>query len=65
MGRALVTFDFDGTLADSFVETLASYNRIAPRFHLRNVARGRAPFTSETPRPTSARRTTRAWPPWR
>lgn len=37
MARALVIFDFDGTLADSFVESLASYNRVAPRFRLRTV----------------------------
>ena len=37
MARALVIFDFDGPLADSFVESLATYNRVAPRFRLRTV----------------------------
>lgn len=30
-------FDFDGTVADSFAESLLSYNRIAPRLRLRTV----------------------------
>jgi phosphoglycolate phosphatase len=38
MRRPLVIFDFDGTVADSFGESLAAYNRVAPRMHLRRVA---------------------------
>ena len=30
-------FDFDGTVADSFTESLLAYNRIAPRLRLRPV----------------------------
>ena len=37
MPRPFIIFDFDGTIADSFVESLAAYNRIAPRLHLRSV----------------------------
>ena len=37
MGRALVIFDFDGTVADSFAESLLAYNRVAPRLRLRTV----------------------------
>jgi len=37
MGRSLVIFDFDGTVADSFAESLLAYNRVAPRLHLRKV----------------------------
>jgi phosphoglycolate phosphatase len=37
MGHSLVAFDFDGTVADSFVESLDAYNRVAPRLHLRRV----------------------------
>jgi phosphoglycolate phosphatase len=43
MGRALVIFDFDGTIADSFAESLLAYNRIAPRLRLRTVAREEVP----------------------
>jgi phosphoglycolate phosphatase len=43
MGRPLVIFDFDGTVADSFAESLAAYNRVAPRFHLRRVTRAEIP----------------------
>jgi phosphoglycolate phosphatase len=38
MGRSLVIFDFDGTVADSFAESLLAYNRVAPRLRLRRVA---------------------------
>jgi phosphoglycolate phosphatase len=38
MGRSLAIFDFDGTVADSFVESLLAYNRVAPRLRLRRVA---------------------------
>jgi phosphoglycolate phosphatase-like HAD superfamily hydrolase len=37
MSRPFVIFDFDGTIADSFVESLAAYNRIAPRLRLRTI----------------------------
>jgi len=37
MARPLVIFDFDGTVADSFAETLLAYNHIAPRLRLRTV----------------------------
>lgn len=37
MPRPLVIFDFDGTVADSFAESLLAYNRVAPRLHLRQV----------------------------
>jgi phosphoglycolate phosphatase len=43
MGRALVIFDFDGTVADSFAESLLSYNRVAPRLRLRKVAAAEVP----------------------
>lgn len=35
MGRPFAIFDFDGTVADSFAESLLSYNRVAPRLRLR------------------------------
>ncbi len=37
MTRPFVIFDFDGTVADSFSESLLAYNRIAPRLRLRTV----------------------------
>ena len=37
MGRPFVIFDFDGTVADSFTESLLAYNRVAPRLRLRRV----------------------------
>jgi phosphoglycolate phosphatase len=37
MTRPFVIFDFDGTVADSFAESLMSYNRVAPRLRLRTV----------------------------
>lgn len=37
MTRPFVIFDFDGTVADSFAESLLAYNRIAPRLRLRTV----------------------------
>ena len=43
MGRPLVIFDFDGTVADSFAESLLSYNRVAPRLRLRTVAEAEIP----------------------
>jgi phosphoglycolate phosphatase len=43
MGRSLVIFDFDGTVADSFAESLRSYNRVAPRLRLRTVAQAELP----------------------
>lgn len=43
MGRALVIFDFDGTIADSFAESLLSYNRVAPRLRLRGVMPSEVP----------------------
>jgi phosphoglycolate phosphatase len=43
MPRPLVIFDFDGTIADSFVESLAAYNRVAPRLRLRSVRDGEVP----------------------
>jgi len=43
MGRPLVIFDFDGTIADSFAESLAAYNRVAPRMRLRRVAETELP----------------------
>jgi phosphoglycolate phosphatase len=43
MGRSLVIFDFDGTVADSFVESFAAYNRVAPRLRLRRVAEAELP----------------------
>ena len=38
MQGALVIFDFDGTIADSFDESLLAYDRVAPRLRLRPVA---------------------------
>jgi len=35
MARPFAIFDFDGTVADSFAESLLSYNRVAPRLRLR------------------------------
>ena len=43
MPRPFVIFDFDGTIADSFVESLAAYNRIAPRLRLRSVQEHEVP----------------------
>jgi phosphoglycolate phosphatase len=43
MERALVIFDFDGTIADSFGESLLAYNRVAPRLRLRPVAESEVP----------------------
>jgi phosphoglycolate phosphatase len=43
MGRKLVIFDFDGTLADSFAESLLAYNRIAPQLRLRTVGDAEVP----------------------
>jgi len=43
MGRSLVIFDFDGTIADSFTESLRAYNRVAPRLRLRRVRREEIP----------------------
>jgi phosphoglycolate phosphatase len=43
MGRALVIFDFDGTVADSFAESLLAYNRVAPRLRLRRVKEDEVP----------------------
>lgn len=37
MARPFAIFDFDGTVADSFAESLLSYNRVAPRLRLRPV----------------------------
>jgi phosphoglycolate phosphatase len=37
MARPFTIFDFDGTIADSFAESLLSYNRLAPRLRLRPV----------------------------
>jgi phosphoglycolate phosphatase len=37
MARPFAIFDFDGTVADSFEESLLSYNRVAPRLRLRPV----------------------------
>ena len=37
MARPFVIFDFDGTVADSFTESLLAYNRVAPRLRLRSV----------------------------
>jgi phosphoglycolate phosphatase len=34
MARPFAIFDFDGTVADSFAESLLSYNRVAPRLRL-------------------------------
>jgi len=43
MARSLVIFDFDGTVADSFAESLLAYNRVAPRLRLRAVAEAEVP----------------------
>jgi phosphoglycolate phosphatase len=43
MERPLVVFDFDGTIADSFAESLAAYNRVSPRLRLRRVANSEVP----------------------
>jgi phosphoglycolate phosphatase len=43
MTRPFVLFDFDGTVADSFAESLLAYNRVAPRMHLRPVDDGEIP----------------------
>lgn len=37
MARPFAIFDFDGTVADSFAESMQSYNRVAPRLRLRPV----------------------------
>ena len=43
MPRPFVLFDFDGTVADSFAESLLAYNRVAPRMHLGPVDDGEIP----------------------
>jgi phosphoglycolate phosphatase len=43
MTRPCVFFDFDGTVADSFTESLLAYNRVAPRLHLRTIAESELP----------------------
>jgi phosphoglycolate phosphatase len=43
MSRPFVIFDFDGTVADSFAESLLAYNRVAPRLHLRQVTDDEVP----------------------
>jgi len=43
MARPFVIFDFDGTVADSFAESLLAYNRIAPRLRLRPVKEAEIP----------------------
>jgi phosphoglycolate phosphatase len=43
MPRPFVIFDFDGTIADSFVESFAAYNRVAPRLRLRPVGEDEVP----------------------
>lgn len=43
MNRPFILFDFDGTVADSFAESLLAYNRVAPRLHLRTVSDGEIP----------------------
>jgi len=43
MARPLVIFDFDGTVADSFTESLLAYNRVAPRLRLRRVLEAEIP----------------------
>jgi phosphoglycolate phosphatase len=43
MVRPFVIFDFDGTVADSLAESLAAYNRVAPRLHLRQVQEAELP----------------------
>jgi phosphoglycolate phosphatase len=43
MARPFAIFDFDGTVADSFAESLLSYNRVAPRLCLRTVEQEEVP----------------------
>ena len=43
MACPFVIFDFDGTLADSFAESVLSYNRVAPRLHLRAMKEAEIP----------------------
>lgn len=43
MARPFVIFDFDGTVADSFGESLLAYNRVAPRLRLRTVKEAEIP----------------------
>jgi phosphoglycolate phosphatase len=43
MPRPFVIFDFDGTVADSFAESLLAYNRVAPKLHLREVDEAEVP----------------------
>jgi phosphoglycolate phosphatase len=43
MTRPFVIFDFDGTVADSFAESLLAYNRVAPRLRLRVVKEAEIP----------------------
>jgi phosphoglycolate phosphatase-like HAD superfamily hydrolase len=44
MARTFVIFDFDGTVADSFGESLLAYNRLAPRLRLRTVKETEIPM---------------------
>ena len=43
MARPFIIFDFDGTVADSFTESLLAYNRVAPRLRLRRVLEAEIP----------------------
>ena len=43
MAHPFVIFDFDGTVADSFTESLLAYNRVAPRLRLRSVREAEIP----------------------
>ena len=43
MARPFAIFDFDGTVADSFAESLQSYNRVAPRLRLRMAQENEVP----------------------
>lgn len=43
MTRPHVLFDFDGTVADSFAESLLAYNRVAPRLRLRTIEEDEVP----------------------
>jgi len=43
MARPFAIFDFDGTVADSFDESLLSYNRVAPRLRLRPMREDELP----------------------
>jgi phosphoglycolate phosphatase len=43
MPQPFVIFDLDGTVADSFTESLLAYNRVAPRLHLRQVHQDEVP----------------------